>query len=128
MALALAPHAPVCLLIQGLKERESDVDRLVIICPGARHVTRERARGASWRRFFQLKPLGQTRRVKARKPAHRDRFHVALDAADLAREEDLRMLAHLHRGSEHARRAYVCITMNLTVLQELRPLQSRDQA
>src|SRR2546423_14742657 len=119
MTFALAPHAPACILVQWLKERESDVDRLVIIRPGARHVARECARGAHGWRFFQLKPLAQTRRVQAREPARRDRFHVALNAADLAREKDQRMLAHLHRGGEHARRAYVSITMNLAVLQEL---------
>src|SRR2546423_14897193 len=98
MTFALAPHAPACILVQWLKERESDVDRLAIIRPGARHVAREGARGAHGWRFFQLKPLAQTRRVQPREPARRDRLHLALNAADLALENDKRMPAHLNPG------------------------------
>src|ERR1051325_7205673 len=109
MAFALAPHAAAMLFGERFKQRESDIDRLIIFRFGAGDVAGQRAHRARRRRSDRALPGDELRRIEPRQPARRDRFHVTFDAADLTGEKDLRALAHLHRGREHARATDISI-------------------
>src|SRR4051812_4570726 len=119
-ALLLAAHAAFVFLRKRLKQSEGDVCRLICFRVCAGDVTREGARRAPWRRFFELQPGGTSGGVQAREPARRDRFNIALDARDLSGEKERAGGAHLECRRDDPRRADVSITMNLSELQEFR--------
>ena len=56
-----------------------------------------------------------------------NRFHVTFHATNLPREENPRVRLHLQSLAQQSRRINVRITMNLSVTQKSRILQTRDQ-
>src|SRR5207302_442427 len=113
---------------ERLKQRKSDVDRLIILRFGAGDISRQRSNGRRARRNQKFFAGNQSCGISSGQPAHRDRFNIALDAGNLSGEEDVWMRAHLHGWPQDARAVDVGIAMNLSELEKLCPFESRNRA
>src|SRR5437870_9363764 len=104
MTIALSLYAARLGGIERFKQRESDIDRLIILFLSRGHIARQSSDGTTRRRSQKFFASEATRGIVACQPAHGDRFNVTFDAGDLSGKEDSWMLAHLHGWLKHPRR------------------------
>ncbi len=107
-------------------DAEGDVARLVVLRFGVRHVVRERADGRRARQRRQRLAQDQRRGVAARQQPRGRRLDVALDAAHLPGEEQIRARARLPRLLQHGRAVDVGVAMHHPEAHELGLFETGD--
>src|SRR5262249_34598598 len=79
------------------------------------------------RRPNRLSSFGQHRRVHSSHQTRSHRFDVSFNTRDLSRKKDSRIAAHLQSLFQNGRSAYESVAMYLTVSNNLRVLETRNQ-
>ena len=98
----IAPQPLPRRFIERRQQIERDIGRLIVPRIRARYVMTERPERSLARKRLGLRSGGQIHRVQARHQSGGDRFHIALDARNLAGKQDFRRARNCSVGESSA--------------------------